>query len=181
MRAYEIINEVADQPYRYILAKKLPYASTYIFQSDTGTRFHVFIELETWDRGTVADVGFTDQTDKEKPTVGMTGKGDAFRVFATVGAIVKEYVNATKPDFLTFSGKESETGRVKLYDMIAKNIGRYLPDYELSKSRSVHGSGGSDKTYTFRRIEPSTAESIMEGGWDSTITQGTVINPSVRS
>ena len=144
------IDEVADQPYRYMLTKKLPDARQYMFQTDSGTKFQVFFSL--LDSGTekIADVGFADQTDKDNPTIGVTGKGDAFRVFSTVGAIVKEYVNSVKPDFLSFNGKTQDPGRIKLYDMIAKNITRYLKDYEQS-SHTMPGAS-DEKGYMLQRI-----------------------------
>ena len=144
------LDEVADQPYRYMLTKKLPDARQYMFQTDSGTKFQVFFSL--LDSGTekIADVGFADQTDKDNPTIGVTGKGDAFRVFATVGAIVKEYVNSVKPDFLSFNGKTQDPGRIKLYDMIAKNITRYLKDYEQS-SHTMPGAS-DEKGYMLQRI-----------------------------
>jgi hypothetical protein len=145
-----VIDEVADQPYRYMLTKKLPDARQYMFQTDSGTKFQVFFSL--LDAGTekIADVGFADQTDKDNPTIGVTGKGDAFRVFSTVGAIVKEYVNSVKPDFLSFNGKTQDPGRIKLYDMIAKNITRYLKDYEQS-SHTMPGAT-DEKGYMLQRI-----------------------------
>jgi hypothetical protein len=147
----ESLTEVADQPYRYMLTKKLPDARQYIFQTDSGTKFQVFFSL--LDSGTekVADIGFADQTDKDNPTIGVTGKGDAFRVFSTVGAIVKEYVNSVKPDFLSFNGKTQDPGRIKLYDMIAKNIGRYLKDYEQS-SHTMPGAN-DEKGYMLQRVD----------------------------
>jgi hypothetical protein len=133
-----------------MLTKKLPDARQYMFQTDSGTKFQVFFSL--LDSGTekVADVGFADQTDKDNPTIGVTGKGDAFRVFATVGAIVKEYVNSVKPEFLSFNGKTQDPGRIKLYDMIAKNVKKYLTDYE----QSTHTMPGSsdEKGYMLQRI-----------------------------
>jgi 5'(3')-deoxyribonucleotidase len=157
--ASKLLGEVADQPYRYMLAKKVPNARQYIFQTDAGTRFHVFIQIEKSEHGTVADVGFADQTDRENPTIDVTGKGDAFRVFATVGAIVKEYVNAVKPDFLSFNGKTQDPGRIRLYDMIAKNIGRYLSSYQLLSSRIVKSVGDTDdKNYVFQKVAESVSE-----------------------
>ena len=146
-----VIDEVADQPYRYMLTKKLPDARQYMFQTDSGTKFQVFFSLLDSGTETIADVGFADQTDKDNPTIGVTGKGDAFRVFSTVGAIVKEYVNSVKPDFLSFNGKTQDPGRIKLYDMIAKNITRYLKDYEQS-SHTMPGAT-DEKGYMLQRVD----------------------------
>lgn len=139
------LDEVADQPYRFISPVSTAVAQKSQFQTDSGVKMQVNIIVDQ-SSGT-ADVGFYDATDKDNPTIGMTGKGDAFRVFATVGAIVKQFVDRRRPPFLSFAGKTTDPGRIKLYDMIAKNIGRYLPEYKLVDSGFANG----DKGYTFQR------------------------------
>ena len=140
------LDEVADQPYRFISPVSTAVAQKSQFQTDSGVKMQVNIIVDQ-SSGT-ADVGFYDATDKDNPTIGMTGKGDAFRVFATVGAIVKQFVDRRRPPFLSFAGKTTDPGRIKLYDMIAKNIGRYLPEYKLVDSGFANG----DKGYTFKRV-----------------------------
>lgn len=151
----EVTNEVADQPYRFISPVSTATTQKSMFQTDSGTTIQVFIQVDTGNG--VADIGFFDATDKENPTIGVTGKGDAFRVFATVGSIVKQFVAKRKPPYISFSGKSSDAGRIKLYDMIAKNIGRYLPEYKLIDSGFANG----DKGYTFKRVaQESVSEDI---------------------
>ena len=158
----EVTNEVADQPYRFISPVSTATTQKSMFQTDSGTTIQVFIQVDTGNG--VADIGFFDATDKENPTIGVTGKGDAFRIFATVGSIVKQFVAKRKPPYISFSGKSSDAGRIKLYDMIAKNIGRYLPDYKLIDSGFANG----DKGYTFKRVAQESWSpmelAIMEGG-----------------
>ena len=154
------IDEVADQPYRFISPVSTATTQKSMFQTDSGTTIQVFIQVDTGNG--VADIGFFDATDKENPTIGMTGKGDAFRVFATVGSIVKQFVAKRKPPYISFSGKSSDAGRIKLYDMIAKNIGRYLPEYKLINSGNVAPDdimAYADKVYTFKRV---AQESVNE-------------------
>ena len=149
----EVTNEVADQPYRFISPVSTATTQKSMFQTDSGTTIQVFIQVDTGNG--VADIGFFDATDKDNPTIGVTGKGDAFRIFATVGSIVKQFVAKRKPPYISFSGKSSDAGRIKLYDMIAKNIGRYLPEYKLIDSGFANG----DKGYTFKRV---AQESVTE-------------------
>jgi len=152
----EVTNEVADQPYRFISPVSTATTQKSMFQTDSGTTIQVFIQVDTGNG--VADIGFFDATDKENPTIGMTGKGDAFRVFATVGSIVKQFVAKRKPPYISFSGKSSDAGRIKLYDMIAKNIGRYLPEYKLIDSGFVNG----DKGYTFKRVAQESVSEVAK-------------------
>ena len=150
------IDEVADQPYRFISPVSTATAQKSMFQTDSGSTIQVFIQVDTGNG--VADIGFFDATDKENPTIGVTGKGDAFRIFATVGSIVKQFVAKRKPPYISFSGKSSDAGRIKLYDMIAKNIGRYLPEYKLIDSGFANG----DKGYTFKRMAQESVSEVAK-------------------
>jgi 5'(3')-deoxyribonucleotidase len=152
----EVTNEVADQPYRFISPVSTATTQKSMFNTDSGTTIQVFIQVDTGNG--VADIGFFDATDKENPTIGVTGKGDAFRVFATVGSIVKQFVAKRKPPYISFSGKSSDAGRIKLYDMIAKNIGRYLPEYKLIDSGFANG----DKGYTFKRVAQESVSEVAK-------------------
>ena len=152
----EKVTEVADQPYRFISPVSTATTQKSMFQTDSGTTIQVFIQVDTGNG--VADIGFFDATDKENPTIGVTGKGDAFRVFATVGSIVKQFVAKRKPPYISFSGKSSDAGRIKLYDMIAKNIGRYLPEYKLIDSGFANG----DKGYTFKRVAQESVSEVAK-------------------
>ena len=169
------IDEVADQPYRFISPVSTATAQKSMFQTDSGSTIQVFIQVDTGNG--VADIGFFDATDKENPTIGVTGKGDAFRIFATVGSIVKQFVAKRKPPYISFSGKSSDAGRIKLYDMIAKNIGRYLPEYKLIDSGFANG----DKGYTFKRMaqesvieekKPKKPKTIIDGALKTLIAKG---------
>lgn len=152
------INEVADQPYRFISPVSTATTQKSMFKTDSGSTIQVFIQVDI--QNGIADIGFYDATDKDNPTIKMTGKGDAFRIFGTVGSIVKQFVDKRKPQYISFSGKASEAGRIKLYDMIAKNIGRYLPEYKLINSGDTTAYG--DKGYMFKRITDEKSNDITE-------------------
>jgi hypothetical protein len=161
MRIHDIINEVADQPYKPIIqSNRAEKFVAIIPQTDSGSRIQIRITQETADPGTV-EVGFFDETDQTKPTIAVTGKGDAFRIFATVGAVVNMYVKKFAPDSIEFGGKSSEGGRIKLYDMIARNIGRYLPGYKLDQDHEDFQAG--EKRYKFSRANESIEENFADG------------------
>jgi hypothetical protein len=161
MKIHDIINEVADQPYKPIIqSNRAEKFVAIIPQTDSGSRIQIRITQETADPGTV-EVGFFDETDQTKPTIAVTGKGDAFRIFATVGAVVNMYVKKFAPDSIEFGGKSSEGGRIKLYDMIAKNIGRYLPGYKLDQDHEDFQAG--EKRYKFSRANEGLGENFADG------------------
>jgi len=149
MKLIELLNEVTDQPYRYMLAKKTSEGSQYIFITDSGTKMVVSLALEKLSAGnTRVEVAFAEQTPHGIKTA-ATGKGDAFKIFATVAAIVKEFLSKTKVtvDALTFTGKTAEPSRIKLYDRIAQNLGKFISGFEFECS----GVDGIDKFYYFKR------------------------------
>jgi hypothetical protein len=92
----------------------------------------------------------------------LTGKGDAFRIFATVGAIVKEFLRSGKPQAqiteIYFTGKTSEPSRIKLYDMIAKNISRFLPNFEFKNTVG----NAREKYYHFKKIATANKNQLPE-------------------
>lgn len=147
----EIINEVADKPYRSMLTKKTDQGSQYMFVTDAGTRMLVSLSRELLiDNRNRIEISFAEQT-LNGPTINKTGKGDAFRVFATVAAIVKEYVAKSQAqiDELTFTGKTKDPSRIKLYDRIARSLPKVIPEFNLKGS----GSDGVDKVYYFERYK----------------------------
>jgi len=152
------IIEIADQPYK-TFSKGENMGSFKAKFIAKGSLIQVNITPYTRDKK-IVDVGFFDATDDMNPTIDMTGKGDAFRIFATVGAIVKDYVAKNDPDVLTFSGKTRDPSRIRLYDLIAKNIGKYLPGYKLGDS----GIDLGDKRYTFVRAGKDLSESLLTEG-----------------
>jgi len=59
--------------------------------------------------------------------IDITGSGHAFTIFATLAAIVKEFLAHYQPTRLYFSG--SEPSRIKLYRRLVQNISRLNPAY----------------------------------------------------
>lgn len=66
--------------------------------------------------GDAVDLVFTDGDGSED----LTGGGNAFQVFATVSAILRDYLAHRKPSGITFTAKGSS--RIKLYQRLAKSM-----------------------------------------------------------
>lgn len=150
MRISDILNEVTDSPYRFMLAKKTNRGNQYIFMNPAGTRFLVDISKEQISDGRYkAEIGFADVSQKNEPIIDPTGKGDAIKVFSTVGAVTKDFIKNSKDqvDELIFKGKTKDPTRIKLYDMIARNINRFLPEFKFKGT----GQDGEEKLYHFDR------------------------------
>ena len=154
------INEVADQPYRFMLTKKTYSGNWYMFETENGVRMVVSATLDPLPNGTFStEIAFSEHNAK---SMDLTGKGDAFRIFATVGAIVKEFLRSGKPNAriteIYFTGKTKEPSRIKLYDMIAKNISRFLPNFEFKNTVDQ----GGEKFYHFKKVADTSESQISE-------------------
>lgn len=58
----------------------------------------------------------------------MTGTGDAFRIFATVIAAVREFFQRQRPGYVAFSAIRYEPSRVRLYRRMFKSL-QNVPGY----------------------------------------------------
>jgi len=153
------VYEVANNPYRFLLAKRSKEGASYIFQTDNNSRYHVMIEKQPMiNGGTKATIGFADVTEKNNPTIDLTAKGDSFRVFATIQAIVKDYLKTNQPEILRFYGKSKEPSRIKLYDKIAQKLGNYLPNYKFDNQMIVN----DEKMYTFSLVKNENVRETVE-------------------
>jgi hypothetical protein len=161
MKIEELLTEVADRPYRYMLTKKTPTSVQYMFMTDAGTMYLVDTAREVLSDGTTRmEIAFADMSSRDTPNIDVTGKGDAFRIFATVAAVTKEAISKSKTPIseLMFKGKTKDPTRIKLYDRIARSLPRFLPDFR-SKGE---GSDGVDKVYYFERVaEQGLAEAPL--------------------
>ena len=70
--------------------------------------------------------GIVDISFDRAGSMGITGKGDAAQIFATVIGAINKYINAEKPLWISFSA--SEPSRAKLYQHMVK---RLSGSYEL--------------------------------------------------
>lgn len=141
--AYALVqlNELFDTPYPFERDKGgyrgREYQTTYTF-SPTGnpTSFPRYTITFTIDLQEVSLSIVFDYQEKEfaRPTMDLTGSGNASKVMGTIMAITKEYLSeliASDPDDLqyaeiSFSAKLSEEGRVKFYDTLASLLTRFL-------------------------------------------------------
>lgn len=144
MNIKDIINELADKPYRWVQTRKSPMMDNYAWQAADGAQYTAKIAKT-----------YRDQTDPNiipqgaplweifigfmrsdpatgKSSIGITGTGDAYRVFATIRDIVLNYTKREDaPEYINFGGKAAEPSRIDLYRRIAQTAQRWLPGYSL--------------------------------------------------
>jgi|ETN02SMinimDraft_2_1059926.scaffolds.fasta_scaffold17289_2 hypothetical protein len=82
-------------------------------------------------------------------TMDITNTGNAFTVFATIFAMLKEFVLKMKPKMFYFSAKEQS--RRKLYQRFAKMIDKMLPQYNIQMNNKDGKIKDSSAWYYFKR------------------------------
>jgi hypothetical protein len=75
----------------------------------------------------------------------LSGTGSAFRIFATVMSILKEFITIKQPDRFHFAANKKENSRVKLYQRFAKNMTNM---YHVTTLKA-----GGDVLYFFHKDE----------------------------
>lgn len=138
MRAQEFIVESLSQPYPWERSMNAGYFRTaddeivqVQFDQMGDPRYDVW--AVSFNRGTQFD---------------LTGTGDEFRVFATVIAIIKQWVSQANPAVLTFSADKSEGNRAGIYRRMVQRL--------------IGGSEYVDVTGSVDRISDAGIQSTMQ-------------------
>lgn len=133
----EIVTELANQPYPFRFTPAGEGDVNAVFSTNTGIKYEVTMFEEGEDE---ASIEFSAKQPKKKSTVAITNTGDAFKVFATVAGIIKQFLTMN-PEItkFNFSADEGEKSRIKLYNSIAKMLPKFLPDWQLLSSNEKYG------------------------------------------
>jgi hypothetical protein len=131
----EVVTELANQPYPYKVEDSWGNEFIAKFKTEKGLIYRVRVDQDFENPNNVG-VSFEAILTKDysEKTVTKTNTGDAFRIFATVGNILKIYLQKNpKVNQFYFSGNAKEPSRLKLYDSISKMIPKILSGWKLVK------------------------------------------------
>jgi len=156
MRAQEFIVEAFNQPYAVDLSD----------ESEHGD-YDSLVQLPD---GSYLTVMFNNQGNDEYqvefwrgPSQGVTGEGDAQRIFATVLNTIQKFIKEHNPWRLTFSatkdvepGQNSES-RAKLYNRL---VDRYARTWGYD---ALINDLGDQVEYELTRLKPGVTEDVMRG------------------
>jgi len=124
-------NEAFNDPFDYVIRKG---NNVLEFYADFGDDSEKELAVYFWDKETHVEITFeVDSSEK------LSGKGDAFRIFATVkDAMLKnlDYLNKYKD--IRFEAKKTDKSRVKLYRTLAKQLQRKLGLKEVQERDQIH-------------------------------------------
>lgn len=119
-------HEFDDPEYR---GGRLPHPiekTKYAFESENGLQYIVHCNLANHE----LETSFTVMGGQYS----LNGAGDAKRVLSTVSKIVGDYCRSEMPRVITFTARQMEESRVRLYDFMTKpkQIGTYFPGFTLT-------------------------------------------------
>ena len=80
------------------------------------------LDQDLWDIS--FQIEFKDDSGRVRRTFDISNTGDAPRIFATVLAVMSDFVERSKPDYIYFSSSSSEPSRVKLYNAMVRRAAR---------------------------------------------------------
>jgi hypothetical protein len=126
------LHELFDNPYKVQWDDSDPRDINATFKTAQGNTILVTFSQEI-QRYDLWDISFQIEfkSDKGFPqrTFNISNTGDAPRVFATVIAVMVDFMTSKQPDYVYFSSKVSEPSRIKLYDAMVRKavntVGKY--------------------------------------------------------
>lgn len=115
---FQMIKEALDKPLPYTVTNKT--SKFFDARFKAGDREIVF--SATYSGGSFWEISFSELNGNSESTM-KTGSGNEFAVFATVKAILQEFIERYKPYRLTIDSHKGEGNRTRLYQrMINKNL-----------------------------------------------------------
>lgn len=154
----QFINEIRlDQPHPYKWVKQTRTFWDGEFTTENGVKIEVeFSHYLSSENQAIWDFGFSYHTSELEairqkkgmvyfPTYGIGGTGDAIGVFATVVAMLRDFVKQHKNAVIEFEAKEPQ--RIKLYDIFLQRIREVLPGYVGKK---LTGNAFSNNNGSYR-------------------------------
>ena len=139
MKLLEVLNKPV--PYEWTRRDKMFWQGKF-YVADKKYLFHALAGLFQGPNEWEIMFTMTDKNGKSGlGTMEPTGKGNEFKIFATVAKMTDDFIKKQKPKSFIFSAKEKS--RRKLYDRFAKKISSAY-GYKLST-----GTKGSHLVYNF--------------------------------
>ena len=152
MKFQDLLNESLDKPFDWHWEKKTERYAEARFHTDGGQKGEVnfAIKLKSYmgdpnpDMAGIAEILFEIDFGFD-----ISGKGEAFRIFATVKDIILDYIKYMKSNklFKGISFTAKEASRKKLYDVLSKKVAQTTPYKNVSKKKVDDGQ----TRYTMRK------------------------------
>ena len=129
-----LTTEALDSSYPYRNSKQNP-GKDFYFDTEDGQEYKVEFDIVDDD----VTVAFSARGQGDEHKTGITGTGNSRKIFGTVIKIVKDYIRKSNPGIIAFSANNSEPSRVRLYNMLASQVNKELPNYNFTDAFSNGG------------------------------------------
>jgi len=86
--------------------------------------------------GGIWEIHFWNASSDDDTASDILGTGDAFRVFATVFAVISEMIERGKPEIVSIKSKANEPSRTKLYRRLAQKFAPQL-GYRITSEKQT--------------------------------------------
>lgn len=144
-KATMLVQEILSSAYKYKVTHEGD--SLYRASFDAGDRA-IHVDLAKIPRtGEHWELAFEERKAGKPGSMGVTGSGDEFKVFATVIEITQEFMREYKIDSLSFTADKSEGNRSRLYQRM---VDRLLPP---GWKQDVDNSGDYRTYFTIAKPE----------------------------
>jgi hypothetical protein len=157
-----ILTEGFDKPFKWKWDWRGSLGSDAEFETDDGLEYTVVFTRyggPVWERvGMIWTVEFKIKDFFKhgySDPWAITGSGSAFRVFATVIDIMKDFLKSEKPDVVMFTAVESS--RKELYRVMMKRVSRFARDYVTIPPQKK----GVKEYYFLRRKSYEVPEDVL--------------------
>ncbi len=134
-RITAMTNEALDSSYEYRNSKQNP-GNAFYFDTEDGQEYKVEFD-SLW--GDDVRVAFAARGHGDEHKFGLTGTGNSRKIFGTVIKIVKDYIGKANPKIVSFSANNSEPSRLRLYNMLASQADKELPNYNFADALNDGG------------------------------------------
>ena len=140
----ELFTEAFDNPYKFKKSIDFSHFTQYEFATDDDVVYLVTLTRPDTSQGDYMPyTSLSFETDYGE--MHITGDGDAFRVFATVLAIIKKEKSKLKSHgSFRFASDSDEHSRMKLYKVMAKKLNKLLKYKKLETK-----TGGGQMVFYF--------------------------------
>lgn len=133
----EQLNELANNPYKFRLRRQDDDFIEYVFTTESDVPYSVQITSMGYPgSGRTLSIEFVQHQKNNRQKTSITGAGDAYRVFSTVNAVLKQFFLSSAFKEETFNrilmlADNNEPSRIKLYNRILPTLS--IPGYKFDK------------------------------------------------
>lgn len=138
-----LLESFSSEPYPFTVGGSLEDSYySYSFRASDGSNVEVYVDTEEQDDVWTLEFSRTYPAQMHNPNRhGKTGTGDAWKIFATVLAATRDFIERQEPTTIEFFSGKNDESRTRLYDRMVRRFASEMgytlygkePDHENFK------------------------------------------------